>query len=62
MTQYEQRDITPCYWLNDIQYVPHYTEEGVFVAPGGIEKTEKYLLEHGAVKATDYLWQRRWLK
>jgi len=61
MAEYAQRDVTPCYWLGKIQYVPHYVKPQVFVAPGGIEKTEKYLLDLGAAKATDYLWSRHWI-
>ena len=62
MTQYAQRDIIPCYWLHNVQYVPHFTEEQIFVAPGGVERTEKYLIDRGAIKSTDYLWERHWLK
>lgn len=61
MLDYAQRDATPCYWLGKIQYVPHYTKAQVFVAPGGTERTEKDLIDNGAVKATDYLWSRHWL-
>lgn len=61
LTDPMDRDTVPCYWLGKTQFVPHYTEEQIFVAPGGLERTEKWLLDRGAVKSTSHLWPRRWL-
>lgn len=54
------RDFAVIYWLGTQKWVPHYTKAGVFVAPGGVERTEHELLDLGAFKGTGYLWPRHW--
>jgi len=49
------------YYLKGQPWVPHYTEKGVFVAPGGFEKRESELAVLGAVKKEAYLWPRFWM-
>lgn len=57
-----ERDEVECYWLGGIQFVPHYVAAGIFVAPGGITKSETELLSKGAVASKSYLWPRPWQK
>lgn len=49
------------YYLKSQPWVPHYTEKGVFVAPGGIERKEIELEILGAIKKEAYLWPRFWM-
>ena len=57
-----ERDDVECYWLDGIQFVPHYVAAGIFVAPGGITKSETELVSKGAQRAQSYLWPRAWQK
>ena len=59
---YAETDIVYCYWLKTVQFVPHYVKEGVYVAPGGIYRTEEWLRENNAKRAIDQLWPRHWMK
>jgi hypothetical protein len=54
-------DKTYMYYLKEQPWVPHYTEKGIFVAPGGFEKRESELAVLGAVKKEAYLWPRFWM-
>lgn len=54
------RDYAVIYYIGVQPWLPHYVTPGVFVAPGGYEKTERQLLAAGARKATAYLWPRHW--
>lgn len=54
-------DKTYMYYLKSQPWVPHYSEKGVFVAPGGFEKRESELAVLGAVKKEAYLWPRFWM-
>ena len=49
------------YYLKGIPYLPHYTEKGVFVAPGNVEKREIELEVFGAIKKEVFLWPRFWM-
>lgn len=49
------------YYLKAQPWVPHYTEKGVFVAPGGEQRKEIELEVLGAVKKEAYLWPRFWM-
>jgi hypothetical protein len=49
------------YYLKGQPWVPHYTDKGVFVAPGGFEKRESELAVLGAVKKEAFLWPRYWM-
>jgi hypothetical protein len=55
-------DICYMYYLKSQPWLPHYTEKGVFVAPGGVEKKEIELQVLGAVKREAVLWPRPWIK
>jgi len=54
------RDYAVVYYLGRQPWLPHYVKAGVFVAPGGYERTEQQLLARNARKATAYLWPRHW--
>jgi len=54
-------DKTYMYYLKSQPWVPHYTEKGVFVAPGGIQKKEIELEVLGAIKKEVFLWPRHWI-
>lgn len=43
---------------NRILWVPHYRLRGIFVAPGGIERTRKDLMRDGARMSIQQLWPR----
>jgi len=46
------------YRLGALTLVPHYTERGVWVAPGGARYTVSELVRMGAVASTAPLWSR----
>lgn len=59
-----------CYKLNDILYVPHYNNPGVYVGPSVRQETgfikgkynARYFYRHelirmGAIEVTEQLWQ-----
>lgn len=51
------------YYLGEMPYVPHYKigfaeHAGVYVAPGGREKSESELISAGAVAVEHPLWIR----
>lgn len=62
LDQIHERDLQYTYEFRGIPYVPHYNQQGVFVAPGGIEKKEHELAAMGAFKKRMYLWVRHYPK
>jgi hypothetical protein len=50
------------YFVKAMPYLPHYTKKGIFVAPGGLERTEAQILAIGGVKKATTLWPRAWQK
>lgn len=48
------------YWLKSQPWLPHYTETGVYVSPGGVERKESELIALRAIKKETILWPRRW--
>lgn len=48
------------YYIKSQPWIPHYVNEDVYVAPTGIEKTERELLSVGAMKKRTLLWPRKW--
>jgi len=48
------------YYLKSQPWLPHYTEKGVYVAPGGDQKREIELEILGAVRKEVFLWPRYW--
>jgi len=54
------RDYAVVYHLGRQPWLPLYVTPGVFVAPGGYERTEQQLLAAGARKGTAFLWPRYW--
>lgn len=54
------RDYAVVYYVGRQPWIPHYVTPGVFVAPGGYERTEQQLFAAGARKGTAYLWPRAW--
>lgn len=57
---FAQRDFATVYFTGALPWLPHYTTPDLYAAPTGEERTEKQLVNAGAVKATDYLWPRQW--
>ena len=55
-------ELMTCYWLGAMPYVPHYRAPGVYVAPGGRERTGDLLKAMGATPEKRYLWVRQWWK
>lgn len=53
-------DKTYMYYLKSQPWLPHYTEKGVYVAPGGEQKREIELEILGAVRKEVFLWPRYW--
>lgn len=60
MPMMEQAEAASMYWTGQTPWVPHYSIRDVYVAPGGVERTESQLLKMGAVKAPTFLWPRHW--
>jgi hypothetical protein len=56
-----QVDKSYMYYLKAQPWLPHYTEKGVFVAPGGEQRKEIELQVLGAVKKETFLWPRYWM-
>lgn len=56
----EEKYPTNAYVLGGMLYVPHYREEGVYVAPGGQMATEGELVCAGAKRKMEMLWKRNW--
>jgi len=54
------QDIGWMYFLGNNPYLPHYTKDDVYVAPGGLERKESDLLNSGAKKVSAYIWPRVW--
>ena len=50
------------YFVKSQPWLPHYTKQGIYVAPGGIEKTEEELISMGAYRKVTVLWSRLWQK
>jgi hypothetical protein len=44
--------------LNDIIFVPHYLNQGIFVSPGGKQWIAAQLKEMGATESIRMLWKR----
>jgi hypothetical protein len=57
-----ERDHATMYFVGDCPFLPHYVDDGVFVAPGGRRIAENVLLQMGAVARTAFLWPRQWQK
>lgn len=55
-----ERDEALCFEMGGILFVPHHFRDGVFVGPGGIERTSSELLKARAKKRFEFLWPRRW--
>lgn len=55
-------DLQQAIRLGDITYLPHYLEEGLFVAPGGSEWLGSDLIKRGGKPVTMALWPRRYFK
>jgi len=50
------------YFVKSQPWLPHYTRKGIYVAPGGIERTEEELISMGAYRKVTVLWSRLWQK
>lgn len=55
---YHEIVATKCYKLGAITYVPHYTKKHIYVAPGGAEFDEDYMILFGATPERLFLWPR----
>jgi predicted oxidoreductase len=53
-------DMAWMYWITYQPWVPHWTKEDIYVAPGGIERSKVELESLGAVRAKAILWPRGW--
>lgn len=49
---------TECMRYQGMTVVPHYTQSGVFVIPGGRHVTRDQLIRAGAVPTIQQLWPR----
>jgi hypothetical protein len=50
----------PVWYIDSMMFVPHYTKKGVWVLPGGGERTARELTRAGCKESTTYLWPRSW--
>jgi len=48
------------YFVKSQPWLPHYTKQGIYVAPGGMERTEEELISMGAYRKVTVLWTRLW--
>jgi len=48
---------TECYKIGAILYVPHHTRQGIFIGPGGMERTLLEVMRLGQLRR-EYLWAR----
>lgn len=46
------------YELRGITIVPHYTVDGVYVGPGGVQYSAMQLIRKGATRTQTMLWPR----
>lgn len=49
---------TTTYELRGVTIVPHYTVDGVYVGPGGVQYSATQLIRKGATRTQTMLWPR----
>lgn len=60
MDKFAERDDAQMFFVGKTPFLPHYSLDGVYVAPGGGEWKEDELTAMGGKMVPTFLWPREW--